>query len=142
MPNPFRLTLVTLGVKDLPRAAAFYAALGMRRSSVGDAEVAFFDAGSVVLSLFKRERLAEEAKVQDTPPGFGGFSLAFNVGAEHEVAESLARAEAAGAKILKPAHRAFWGGTIGYFADPEGHVWEVAHNPGFALVDGRLTLPQ
>jgi uncharacterized protein len=113
----------------------------MRRSSVGGAEVAFFDAGGVVLSLFDRKRLAEEARVEDPLPGFGGFSLAFNVGSEAAVDEAISRAVAAGAKLLKPSHRAFWGGYIGYFADPEGHVWEVAYNPGFPLAGSVLTLP-
>jgi catechol 2,3-dioxygenase-like lactoylglutathione lyase family enzyme len=138
---PFRLSLLTLGVRDLAKAAAFYEALGMRRSSIGGDEVAFFDAGGVVLSLFDRGRLADEARVEDSPPGFGGFSLAFNVGSEAAVDEAISRAVAAGAKLLKPGHRAFWGGYIGYFADPEEHVWEVAHNPGFPLVGGALTLP-
>jgi catechol 2,3-dioxygenase-like lactoylglutathione lyase family enzyme len=136
----FRLSLLTLAVKDLPRTAAFYEALGMRRSSLGDAEVAFFDAGGVVLSLFDARRVAEEARVEQRPSG--GFSLAFNVDSEAAVDAAIDRALAAGAKLLKPGHRAFWGGYIGYFADPEGHVWEVAHNPGFPLVDGRLTLPE
>ncbi len=136
---PFRLSLLTLGVRDVARAAAFYEALGMRRSSLGDAAVAFFDAGGVVLSLFEARRLAEEACVEERPSG--GFTLAFNVDSEAAVDESIARAVAAGARLLKPSHRAFWGGYIGYFADPEGHVWEVAHNPGFPLADGVLTLP-
>lgn len=140
MSSPFRLSFLTLGVTDLPKAAAFYEALGMRRSSLGDAEVAFFDAGGVVLSLFAAKRLAEEARVEERPSG--GFSLAFNVDSEAAVEEALARAVAAGAKLLKPGHRAFWGGYIGYFADPEGHVWEVAHNPGLPLVGGVPQLPE
>jgi catechol 2,3-dioxygenase-like lactoylglutathione lyase family enzyme len=137
--SPFRLSLLTLGVRDVAKAAAFYEALGMRRSSLGDTEVAFFDAGGVVLSLFEAKRLADEACVEELPSG--GFSLAFNVGSEAAVDESISRAAAAGARVLKPGHRAFWGGYIGYFADPEGHVWEVAYNPGFPLADGVLTLP-
>jgi uncharacterized glyoxalase superfamily protein PhnB len=136
---PFRLSLMTLGVRDLAKAAAFYEALGMRRSSLGDAAVAFFDAGGVVLSLFDAKRLAEEARVEESPSG--GFSLAFNVDSEDAVDEAISRAVAAGAKLLRPGHRAFWGGYIGYFADPEGHVWEVAYNPGFPLEDGVLALP-
>ena len=136
----FRLSLLTLGTTDLPKTAAFYEALGMRRSSLGNADVAFFDAGGVILSLFDARRLAEEARAEERPSG--GFTLAFNVSSEDAVDEALSRAVAAGAKLLKPGHRAFWGGYIGYFADPEGHVWEVAHNPGFPLVDGVPTLPE
>ncbi len=141
-----RLHLVTLGVFDLARAAAFYRALGPRESAAAEGEagnVAFFHAGNVVLSLFPRNRLAEDATLDDTPPQmFSGVTLACNVGSPEEAGDLIARAEAAGGRVVKPAQKAFWGGTSGYFADPDGHLWEVAHNPFFPFdAEGRLVLP-
>ncbi|MFG1262278.1 MULTISPECIES: VOC family protein [Xanthobacter] len=141
-----RLHLVTLGVSDLSRAAAFYRALGLVESKAGEGEagnVAFFHAGNVVLSLFPRGRLAEDATLADTPPQpFAGLTLACNVGSPEEAEALIARAEAAGGRVVKPAEKVFWGGTSGYFADPDGHLWEVAHNPFFPFdAEGRLMLP-
>lgn len=141
-----RLHLVTLGVSDLARAAAFYRALGLKESKAGEGEagnVAFFRAGNVVLSLFPRGRLAEDAMLPDAPPQpFAGLTLACNVGSPEEAAALIARAEAAGGRVVKPAQKVFWGGTSGYFADPDGHLWEVAHNPFFPFdAEGRLVLP-
>lgn len=137
-----RLTFVTLGVGDIARARAFYEALGFRASSASQAAVTFFDAGGLVLSLFGRAALAADAAVADGPAGFSGMALAHNVRHEHEVARVLAEAATAGATITKPAQRAFWGGTSGYFKDPDGHLWEVAHNPDFPLdTAGKVTLP-
>lgn len=137
-----RISFVTLGVADVARARAFYEALGFRASSASQPSVTFFDAGGMVLGLFGRAALAEDAGVADSGPGFAGVALAHNVGSEAEVATVLAEAEAAGGRIVKAAQRAFWGGFSGYFADPDGHLWEVAYNPFFPLdAAGRPTLP-
>jgi uncharacterized glyoxalase superfamily protein PhnB len=106
-------------------------------------DVAFFEAGGVVLGLFGRAALAEDAMLANTPPGYGGFALAFNVRSEAEVESALEAARNAGGKILKPAQRAFWGGYHGYFADLDGHPWEVAHNPQFPFDErGALVVPE
>ncbi|HRJ62675.1 MAG TPA: VOC family protein, partial [Azospirillaceae bacterium] len=112
---------------------AFYERRGWRASSSSKPNVAFFDAGGVVFSLFGRADLAKDACVDDTPPGFSGVALAHNVAAKEDVAATLEEAEAAGARILKPAQDVFWGGHAGYFADPDGHLWEVAWNPFMPL---------
>lgn len=138
----FALHLVTLGVDDLARAIAFYEAMGLERRA-GTESVAFFLAGHVVLSLFPRGRLAADATLPEAPPQpFPGLTLACNVGTAEGVSEVIARAQAAGGRVVKPAQKAFWGGTSGYFADPDGHLWEVAHNPFFPFdAEGRLTVP-
>jgi catechol 2,3-dioxygenase-like lactoylglutathione lyase family enzyme len=144
MAAPFlRLSLVTLGVEDVERSARFYEALGMGRRMRHLEGVAFFDAGGVVFSVFGRAELAKDAALDVSRPGFSGVALAFNVANETEVGEALAAAEKAGGKILKEAQRAFWGGWHGYFADPDGHIWEVAHNPGFKFDErGLIVLPE
>ncbi|MDX2257942.1 MAG: VOC family protein [Hyphomicrobiaceae bacterium] len=137
-----RVTFVTLGVEDVPRARAFYERLGFRASPMSQEGVAFFDAGGVVLSVFGRAALAEDAKVANSGPGFSGVALAHNVGSEAEVDAVLAEAVAAGATLRKPGQKVFWGGYAGYFADPDGHLWEVAYNPFLPLGrDGRALLP-
>jgi catechol 2,3-dioxygenase-like lactoylglutathione lyase family enzyme len=137
-----RLSLVTLGVADIARARTFYATLGFRPSSASNDTVVFMEAGGVVLALFGRAALAEDASVQDGPPGFSGITLAHNCASENEVDAVLAEAVAAGARLVKPAQKAFWGGYSGYFADPDGHLWEVAFNPFFPLdAQGRVVLP-
>jgi uncharacterized protein len=137
-----RLTMVTLGVADVARARAFYEKLGFKASSASQASVAFLSAGGVVLSLYGRAALAEDAHVADTKPGFSGITLAHNVRTEADVAAVLAEAVAAGATLLKPSQKVFWGGTSGYFQDLDGHLWEVAHNPFLPLAaDGRPELP-
>jgi catechol 2,3-dioxygenase-like lactoylglutathione lyase family enzyme len=137
-----RLTLVTLGVEDVPRAREFYRRLGFVAAGPGSDSVTFFSAGGVVLALFGRKDLAKDATVSDSRPGFSGVALAHNVRSEPEVEAVLKEAAAAGGRIVKPAQRAFWGGYSGYFADPDGHLWEVAHNPGFPLdAAGRIELP-
>jgi catechol 2,3-dioxygenase-like lactoylglutathione lyase family enzyme len=137
-----KLTLITLGVADMKRARAFYESLGFKASKASNESVTFFDAGGVVLGLFGRASLAEDAHLADSMPGFSGVSLAHNVGSEAEVDGVLAEAVKAGAKVLKPGQRVFWGGYSGYFADPDGHLWEVAHNPYFPFnANGHLTLP-
>lgn len=137
-----RINLVTLGVRDLATACAFYEKLGFVRSSASQDAVAFYDAGGVVLALFGRASLAEDAVVDDTPTGFAAVTLAWNVESEAAADAAMARALASGARITKPAQRVFWGGYSGYFEDPDGHLWEVAFNPYFPLDPaGRLTLP-
>jgi uncharacterized protein len=138
-----RLTLVTLGVEDVPRARDFYRRLGFTATGPSDNSVAFLPAGGVVLALWGRKALAEDAKLSDSRPGFSGIALAHNVRSEAEVDAVLAEAVAAGGRMVKPAERAFWGGYTGYFADPDGHLWEVAHNPGFPLdAEGHIQLPR
>ena len=134
-----RLTLITLGVADVARAAAFYERLGFVRGSGSNAHVSFFQAGGVVLSLFGRQALAADAQVAadapgvPAPAGFAGITLAHNVHDEAEVDAVLAEAVVAGARLVKAASNTFWGGYAGYFADPDGHLWEVAHNPFLPL---------
>ncbi len=128
-----RLSLVTLGVADLDRSRRFYEALGWKRGNA-DASVVFFQIPGAALALWSRAALAEDAGVMDNG-GFGGITLAYNVRTEAEVDAVLAEARAAGATILKPAAKAFWGGYTGYFADPDGHPWEVAWNPHWSLDD-------
>jgi catechol 2,3-dioxygenase-like lactoylglutathione lyase family enzyme len=134
---------MTLGVDDVARSARFYEALGLKRHMRDSEGVAFFDAGGAVLSLYGRDALAKDAGLNALPQGSGSATLAFNVGSESAVDEALAAAGAAGGKILKPGYRIFWGGYIGYFADPDGHLWEVAHNPQFQFDGlGKIVLPE
>jgi catechol 2,3-dioxygenase-like lactoylglutathione lyase family enzyme len=139
-----RLHLVTLGVADLARSAAFYEAMGLERRYRGATGVAFFHAGSIVLGLYPIAALADDAQLapEAAGSGFGGVTLAFNVPDDGEPACVIARAVAAGGRCLKPAQTVFWGGISGYFADLDGHVWEVAFNPGFPFdAEGRLVVP-
>jgi catechol 2,3-dioxygenase-like lactoylglutathione lyase family enzyme len=137
-----RISLITLGVADLARARAFYEKLGFKASSVGGGEVVFFQTGGMALGLFPRESLACDAKVSADGSGFRAVALAHNVRERSDVEAIIAEAEAAGARVVKPAEDASWGGRSGYFADPDGHLWEVAWNPHFPLgEDGSLTLP-
>lgn len=124
-----RISLITLGVLDVTASAAFYERLGLPRLNFPGDEVAFFDLRGTWLSLYGREALAEDATVSPAGSGFSGVALAHNVATEAEVAEVLDEAVAAGATLVKPAQRASWGGYSGYLADPDGHLWEVAHNP-------------
>lgn len=137
-----RINLVTLGVGDVQASAAFYERLGWRRSGASMEEVVFFDAGGVVFALWGREAMAEDAAVSAEGTGFRAMTLALNLPGRAEVDATIAEAEAAGATIAKRAEEVFWGGYSGYFADPDGHLWEVAHNPLWPLTeDGRLLLP-
>ena len=122
-----RVHLITLGVDDIDRSAAFYEALGWTREESPPGIVAF-DLYGATLGLYARADLSRDMGV-DLPRGSGAVTLACNTREKAEVAEVLAAAEAAGAKVLKAAHDVFWGGHIGYFTDPDGHVWEVAWNP-------------
>jgi hypothetical protein len=136
------ISFITLGVADLARSRAFYAALGWRESSGSQAEIAFFDAGSVVFGLFQRAALAADANVAPAGSGFPGFTLAHNVESESAVDRLLAEAEAVGASIVQPAGKVFWGGYRGYFADPDGFLWEVCWNPFFPLDEqGKVCVP-
>jgi hypothetical protein len=136
-----RLSLVTLGVVDVARARTFYEALGFRAGKASQDSVTFFDAGGVVLALYGRASLAEDATVEDSEPGFSGIALAHNARSEAEVDRALDEAVGAGGRLIKPAAKTFWGGYSGYFADPDGHLWEVAYNPYFKLgSDGRVEL--
>ncbi|MCR6646489.1 MAG: VOC family protein [Terricaulis sp.] len=140
-----RISLITLGVADLGRAQAFYEALGWRRSPASVAgEVAFYQAGAMALGLWARAKLAADAGVAPEGAGFAGIALAHNVRTRDEVDRLLAEAAAAGAVITKPAQDSpHFLGRTGYFTDPDGHLWEVAWNPGFPLgPDGALTLPE
>jgi predicted lactoylglutathione lyase len=136
-----RVSLITLGVSDLPRARAFYEALGWRtRAAPGD-DVVFFQAGGMVIALWDRGLLAQDSGVQDRG-GWGGVTLAHNVGSPEQVDAVLAQARAAGAAIPREGAATFWGGYSGIFVDPDGHPWEVAHNPHWELgEDGSVTLP-
>lgn len=137
-----RISIVTLGVEDLGRAVRFYESMGLKRHGGITDNVAFFQMGGSILALWPRAELAKDAGVSETGFGFRAAALAYNTRSEAEVDEVLARAEGAGGRVAKPAQRAFWGGWYGYFSDPEGHLWEVAHNPAFPIdTEGRISLP-
>ena len=137
-----RISLVTLGVTDVAVSRAFYERLGWEASSIGGDEVAFFQAGGMILALYNREDLAKDVGF---PTGSGdprGVALAYNAGRREDVDTVLAEARKAGARILRKAEDKSWGGYSGYFVDPDGHPWEVAWNPGFVLPgDGSVQLP-
>ncbi len=139
-----RLTIVTLGVASVPAARRFYEKLGWTASSASQGDdVAFFQMNGAALSLFARGALAADATIADSQPGFSGITLAQNLDSPTAVDEAFAKALAAGATALKPPQTAFWGGYSGYFSDPDGHIWELAHNPFFPLDDaGNLVLPE
>ena len=136
------VTMVTLGVADLARATEFYQALGLQRSSASQPGIAFMISATIVVGLFPIDELAKDADTDVGVPGQGAIALAQNRHSEAEVDRVMAAAEVAGARIVKPAQKVFWGGYSGYFADPDGHLWEVAHNP-FAELDqnGYMKLP-
>jgi hypothetical protein len=137
-----RVSLITLGVADVARARAFYEALGWTASQASQPEVAFFQGNGLALALWSREALAEDAGVENTAPGFAAIALAYNGRSKSEVDEVFARATAAGGMAQKPPRDTSWGGYSGYFADPDGHLWEVAFNPFFPLDErGNLRLP-
>lgn len=137
-----RLSIVTLGVASIERSRRFYEALAFKASPASNANVVFFPAGGVVLALYGRAALAEDARVHDTEPGFSGVTLAHNERSEADVERVLAEAVIAGGRLVKRAEHVFWGGYSGYFADPDGHLWEVAYNPFFPLdEEGRIVLP-
>ena len=126
-----RISIITLGVQDLDQAIAFYRdGLGFPLRP-GEQGIAFFELNGTWLGLFPWDQLAEDATVEHAGSGFRGVTLAHNVASEAEVLEVLQQAEDAGATIVKPAQKVFWGGFSGYFKDLDGHLWEVAHNPFF-----------
>jgi predicted lactoylglutathione lyase len=136
-----RLSLVTLGVADVGRARRFYEALGWVGQEVE--ETVFFQAGGMAVVLWGREKLAADSGIDDgATDGFGGVALAQNVRSRAEVDDVLAAARQAGAEVTREPAETFYGGYAGCFTDLDGHVWEIAHNPGFTLeADGSLTLP-
>jgi uncharacterized protein len=129
-----RLSLVTLGVTDLGRARAFYEALGWKTKAAPDDDVVFFQAGCMVVALWSRASLADDSGVVDGG-GWGGVTFAYNVRSAREADEVMEQARVAGARIAREAGETFWGGYAGVFVDPDGHPWEVAHNPRWTIAD-------
>src|SRR4051794_27258974 len=136
-----RVSLITLGVGDVGRSKAFYEQLGWRGHEVE--ETVFYQAGGQAIVLWDRAKVAADAGLEDDGNRtFGGIVLAHNVGSREEVDHIVRAAASAGAEVTKPPTETFYGGYAGFFRDPDGHTWEVAHNPGFTLgADGALTLP-
>jgi uncharacterized protein len=129
-----RVSLITLGVRDLERARAFYEALGWKTGAAPGDDVVFFQAGGLVFALWGRDELAEDSSVEDSG-GWGGVTLAYNVGSPEEVDAVIEEARQAGAKIGREPADTFYGGYSGIFIDPDGHAWEIAHNPHWGLRD-------
>jgi uncharacterized protein len=135
-----RVNLITLGVEDLARARRFYEALGWTTKADPGDDVVFFQAGEMVVALWDRARLAEDSCVEDSP-GWGGVTLAVNFGSYEEVDAVTEQARAAGARIGREPAETFWGGYSAVFVDPDGHPWEVAHNPRWTVTeDGGVKL--
>ena len=137
-----RITMITLGVKDLAKSTAFFEKLGWKRSVRAAPGVAFFQCGGIALGLYPLSELAKDAEIEPSQGHTGNFAIAHNARSKEEVDSLMHEAEAAGANIIKPPKQAFWGGYSGYFTDPDGHLWELAWNPGFELdEEGGVTLP-
>ena len=137
-----RICIVTLGVADLNRAAAFYGQMGWIASAASQEAIRFHQGNGTVLALFARGALAHDAGVADAPAGFSGVTLACNARSKEDADLLFERALRAGGRALKPPQDVFWGGYSGYVADPDGHVWEIAFNPFFPLDEaGRVVLP-
>jgi len=135
-----RVSLITLGVTDLGRASAFYQAMGWQPADDAADDVVFFQAGGMVVALWDRAKLADDSAVHDTG-GWGGVTLAYNVSSPAAVDAVIDEARAAGAVIGREPAKTFWGGYSGVFIDPDGHPWEVAHNPGWTVhADGTIGL--
>jgi uncharacterized protein len=135
-----RVSLVTLGVGDLTRSRGFYETLGWHTGAEADDDVVFFQAGCMIVALWDRDALAADSGVSDNG-GWGGMALAYNADSPAAVDAVLAGARAAGATIAREGAETFWGGYSGVFVDPDGHPWEVAHNPHWTLhEDGSVTL--
>jgi uncharacterized protein len=135
-----RVSLITLGVADLGRARSFYEALGWTTGAKPEDDVVFFQAGGMIVALWDRGNLAEDTVVEDNG-GWGGITLAHNVRSPQEVDAVLSAAAAVGATIARPGAETFWGGYSGVFIDPDGHPWEVAHNPAWTIrEDGSTSL--
>ena len=138
-----RISLITLGVDDVARATEFYQKLGWKKSEASQDAVTFIQLKGIVLGLFSRAALAADAAVSDTPKGFSGVTLSHNVSSERGVDAVFKFALSCGATEIKKPQKVFWGGYSGYFADPDGHLWEIAYNPFFPLdVDGHVVLPE
>lgn len=138
-----RISLVTLGVEDVARATEFYRKLGWKKSSASQDSVTFIQLKGTVLGLFSRDALAHDAKVENTPKGFSGITLAHNVTSERGVDAVFKFALSCGATEVKKPEKVFWGGYSGYFADPDGHLWEIAYNPFFPLnAEGHIVLEE
>ena len=137
-----RVSLITLGVANVEASAAFYEKLGWTRSSASQGDIVFIKLKGLALALFPRHELAKDAGVEDTAPGFSGVTLAHNLETPEAVDVAFALALSAGAKRVKTPEKVVWGGYSGYFADPDGHLWELAHNP-FSPLDenGHMVLP-
>jgi catechol 2,3-dioxygenase-like lactoylglutathione lyase family enzyme len=136
-----RISLVTLGVRDLARARAFYEALGWTTRAGAEDDVVFFRSGGMVLALWDRAKLAEDSGVEDGG-GWGGVTLAHNVHSPAEVDAVIEEARSAGADIVREPAETFWGGYSAAFTDPDGHPWEIAHNPRWTIrEDGSIELP-
>jgi catechol 2,3-dioxygenase-like lactoylglutathione lyase family enzyme len=136
-----RLSLITLGTSDLERARNFYEALGWTTGAAPDDDVVFFQAGGMIVALWDRARLAEDSAVKEGS-GWGGVTLAYNTRSAKEVDDVIEEARAAGATIGREPGETFWGGHSGVFIDPDGHPWEIAHNPSWTIEeDGSVTLP-
>jgi len=138
-----RLSLVTLGVADVAPARAFYEALGLEAGAMSNEAVVFFDMDGVILALYGREALAADAGIAPAGAGFRGLTLAWNLSDRASVDAALEIAVAAGGRLVQTAREVFWGGYSGYFADPDDHLWEVAHNPFFPIDAAGVTrLPE
>lgn len=136
-----RMTMLTLGVTDLGRARRFYESLGWRASGASQGDVVFFQTGGSAIALYRQENLSADLGLEAAPRP-GGVTLAYNTRSRAEVDALMAEAEAAGARVLKPPHEMAWGGYVGYFADPDGHAWEIAYVESFLPgADGSIVLP-
>jgi uncharacterized protein len=141
MTVPNRISIITLGVADLARATAFYESLGWTRSSASMPTITFFEMQGSILGLYEWSALADDAKVPSEGSGFRGVALALNLASTAEVDSVFAEWLEAGASSVVEPHKAFWGGYSSYVADPDGHLWEIAHNPYARLDDdGRLVM--
>jgi hypothetical protein len=135
-----RVSLITLGVADLARSRAFYEALGWHTGAAASDDVIFFQAGGMILALWDRRSLELDSATTDTG-GWGGVTLAYNTRSESEVDTVIEEARNAGATVRREPAATFWGGYSGVFTDPDGHPWEVAHNPGWTIdEDGSVHL--
>lgn len=134
-----RLSLITLGVSDLERSRSFYEALGWRSNAAPDDDVVFFQAGGMIVALWDRQNLAEDSGVED-PGGSSGFTLAHNVNSPAEADAIAEEVRAAGGTITREPGETFWGGYSFAFTDPDGHPWEIAHNPRWTVTDDGRTL--
>ena len=138
-----RISVVALGVRDLERSKSFYTRMGWALSIRSSKAIAFFQGVGMVLSLYPWDLLADDATVSSEGNGFRGVTLAQNTRSKDEVDQVLKEAQLAGARIVKPAQEVFWGGYSGYFADPDGHLWEIVYNPNWSIEeDGSLILPE